>query len=94
MLSVLYFLAFFAVLAVTVSVIVNQFTPQKREARAIAKSDRLDVVRTEKALTAERQRSTIAQNALREIAAGNDLPVFVASDALSEINKTYTKEIQ
>lgn len=94
MLSVLYFLAFFAVLAVTVTVITNQFTPQKRSDRALAKSERLDVARAEKALTAERQRSMLAQNALREIAAGNDLPVFVASDALSEINKTYTKEIQ
>ena len=44
-------------------------------------------------LTNERQRSTIGQNALREIAAGAEMPVFKASDALSEINQTYSKEI-
>ena len=44
-------------------------------------------------LTAERERSMIAQTALREIAAGDAMPVLSASDALSEIHKTYTKEI-
>jgi hypothetical protein len=46
-------------------------------------------------LTAERERSNLAQTALREISAGAEMPIFVASDALQNINNTYsTKEIR
>ena len=45
------------------------------------------------ALTAARKRSILAEQALREIAAGAELPIFVAEDALRQINDTYTKEI-
>lgn len=57
------------------------------------RSTRKEVKRDAEALRSERERSTLAQNALREIAAGAEYPIFVASDALSNINKTYTKEI-
>ncbi len=46
------------------------------------------------ALQAERQRSQVAQQALREIAAGDEMPVFRASDALTRINDLYQKEIE
>lgn len=64
-----------------------QFSPEKRAERREVKND-------VNALRAERERSTLAQNALREIAAGAEMPIFVANDALLNINKTYTKEIQ
>lgn len=47
-----------------------------------------------KELKSERVRSTLAQTALREISAGAEMPVFVASDALAEINKTYTSDLK
>lgn len=50
--------------------------------------------RYKKELTAERKRSTLAQNALREISAGAEMPVFKSSDALAEINKTYTSDLK
>lgn len=68
------------------AIVAAVFSPEKRDMRKTVKRDA-------EALRNERIRSTLAQNALREIAAGNELPVFVASDALSQINKTYTKEI-
>lgn len=46
------------------------------------------------ALTAARKRSILAEQALREIAAGAELPIWVAEDALRQINNTYIKEIQ
>ena len=52
-----------------------------------------DTASLKKDLTAERKRSSIAQAALREISAGAEMPVFVASDALNNINQTYSKEI-
>lgn len=62
------------------------FAPEVRNTRK-------EVKRDAEALRNERERSTLAQNALREISAGAEYPIFVASDALSNINKTYTKEI-
>lgn len=47
-----------------------------------------------KELNSERVRSTIAQTALREISAGKEMPVFVASDALADINKTYNSDLK
>ena len=93
MLSVLAFIGFFGILAIVVMVAMHIFSPEQRDGRAVRKAERVDATAAKNALTAERERSTLAQNALRQIAAGSELPVFVASDALSEINKTYTKEI-
>lgn len=62
------------------------FSPDVRSARK-------EVKRDAEALRSERERSTLAQNALREISAGAEYPIFVANDALLNINKTYTKEI-
>lgn len=39
------------------------------------------------------ERVSIAQTALIEIASGDAMPVLRASDALSEITKSYTREI-
>lgn len=87
MLKILIGLMLIAFVAYVLTLIFHAvFSPEKR-------ADRKEVKRDAEALRNERIRSTLAQNALREIAAGGELPVFVASDALSEINKTYTKEI-
>lgn len=41
----------------------------------------------------ERERAQIALRALRQIAAGAELPIFVADDALASVDKTYRKEL-
>lgn len=69
-----------------VEVINRVFSQNARDERALRKADR-------QALTAMRLRSNLAERALREIAAGAELPVFIAEDALREIEKTYSKEI-
>lgn len=67
------------VLALGVTGVVSYFQSGAREAK--------------KELKASRTREALASTALRSISAGAELPVFVASDALAEINKTYSKEI-
>lgn len=49
--------------------------------------------RYKKQLKGANERLGIAQAALSEIAAGDAMPVIRASEALSEINKSYTKEL-
>jgi hypothetical protein len=44
-------------------------------------------------LAAERNRSEVAQKALRQIVAGDSYPVLTAGDALDKINNTYDKEL-
>lgn len=91
--GLLYFIVVVAAILVVAAFVMSFFTPAKRDERAVRKADRADHVRTERDLTAERERSTLAQNALREIASGAEYPIFVATDALTNINKTYSKEI-
>lgn len=89
------FLLFLLFVAVVIAVVVyvggfvaNHFSSEKRAQRQVAKADR-------SALTAARTRSNIAERALREIAAGAEYPIFVAEDALRNINNTYdSKENQ
>lgn len=51
--------------------------------------------KTKKELRIAEQRVSIAQQALIEIASGDAMPVFRASNALADISKTYTlKEIK
>ena len=61
--------------------------------RAEAKRDREDRVEAERALTISRERERIATKALRAIANGAGNPIFEASDALEQIEGTYTKEL-
>lgn len=69
-----------------VNLLMGYFGQDGKDARAVKKTDG-------KALTEARLRSNLAERALREIAAGAELPIFVAEDALRDIEKTYTKEI-
>lgn len=92
MIKILLFLVFVVAVIAAVTwvggMLMNHFSTEKRAARQVAKADR-------SALTAARTRSNLAERALREIAAGAEYPIFVAEDALRNINNTYdTKEIQ
>lgn len=87
MFKILLFLAVLAVVAFIVLALVSYFSAENRAARTARKADKL-------ALTSARQRSNLAERALREIAAGAEYPIFVAEDALRQINNTYdSKEI-
>ena len=87
MIKILMFLAVVAVLIFVVGWVVNYFSATNRAVRNVNKADKY-------ALTSARERSNLAERALREIAAGAEYPIFVAEDALRNINNTYTKEIQ
>jgi len=81
-------LVILALLAWVITEIVHRvFSQDAKEARAVKKMDREDLTRL-------RKRTNLAERALREIAAGAELPVFIAEDALRSIEKTYdSKEI-
>lgn len=87
MTKILMFMAFVTVMVFIIGFALNYFSAGNRAVRTANKADKL-------VLTAARQRSTLAERALREIAAGAEYPIFVAEDALRQINDTYTKEIQ
>lgn len=87
MFKILLLLVVLAVLAFIVMGLMSYFSAENRAARTANKADKF-------ALTSARQRSNLAERALREIAAGAEYPIFVAEDALRQINNTYdNKEI-
>lgn len=61
--------------------------------RAEARREREDRIQAERALTISRERERIGSKALRAIANGAGNPIFEASDALEQIEGTYTKEL-
>lgn len=85
--KILLFLVVFAVAAFIIMWLMSYFSAENRATRTANKADKF-------ALTSARQRSNLAERALREIAAGAEYPIFVAEDALRQINNTYdNKEI-